>query len=342
VTSEPARSGTKRSSKLIFKRRLFLARRLIAGPAPSAQLIADARMALGQEIYPADASTALQHDLAMLRDEFECEIIYRNDRGYVLESPGHLALLDLPNPELEALAFLDATFSDSRLPNAEQIAALVDRIVTLLPDERRRRLGRGRRPVRLEHPHTVTNAPQPVLDALQRVIGRQKVLFSYRSSFKSADEMAQHLVAPYALIYRDGHIYLDGYCLECNNSRSDRYVFYRIDRILSNSLMVLPDQIGPLPPQRQTIPLRYILAPIVASRHDIALWFPGSEVTFAPDGSATVVGHTTDLWQARQVLLRYREHCRVLEPPELIELICESIGRMTALYPSSMQHTSGE
>ena len=40
----------------------------------------------------------------------------------------------------------------------------------------------------------------------------------------------------------------------------------------------------------------------------------------------------TGLWYAREVLLRYREHCRVIEPPELIAMIRESLARMAGLY----------
>jgi predicted DNA-binding transcriptional regulator YafY len=58
----------------------------------------------------------------------------------------------------------------------------------------------------------------------------------------------------------------------------------------------------------------------------------GDKRSGAPDGSAIIRAQTSDLWQARQILLRYREHCRVLEPPELIALMRESIERMAELY----------
>jgi hypothetical protein len=50
------------------------------------------------------------------------------------------------------------------------------------------------------------------------------------------------------------------------------------------------------------------------------------------DGSAIISAQTSDLWQARQILLRYRKHCRVLESPELIELMRERIERMARMY----------
>jgi CRISPR-associated protein (TIGR02710 family) len=40
----------------------------------------------------------------------------------------------------------------------------------------------------------------------------------------------------------------------------------------------------------------------------------------------------TDLWYARNVLLRYREHCRVLEPPELVTLMRETAASLGQSY----------
>jgi hypothetical protein len=136
------RGGTKRDSWRTFHRRLFLVRRLIRGSADAATLIADTRAFFNQsddaeDIYPADARTALRHDLAALRDEFECTID-RVDGCYQIRDYGHLALLDLPDQDLEALAFLVATFAESPVPNAGQVDALFARVVELLPPDRRR------------------------------------------------------------------------------------------------------------------------------------------------------------------------------------------------------------
>jgi predicted DNA-binding transcriptional regulator YafY len=38
------------------------------------------------------------------------------------------------------------------------------------------------------------------------------------------------------------------------------------------------------------------------------------------------------LWQARQVLLRYGTGCKVLRPPELIELFRQTAQGMASLY----------
>lgn len=333
MTQRP-RGGPKRSSWLTFHRRLFLVRRLVRGPATAAALIADARACFDDnEIYPPDARAALRHDFQKLREEFECVIRLREDGCYALEEFGRLALLDLPDADLEALAFLLANFAESPLPNAPQVDALLDRIVALLPPDRRAQLQWPARDVRLDYPQHTAPSGEHALRLLKRALRRQQVSFAYRSSYAQGDALVQHRVAPYDLIYRDGHIYLDGYCLDCGVAEfNQRYRLYRLDRIVEGSMHLLPTQLAPIPPARSTYRLRYILGSAVARQRDIALWFPNSEVVFTDDGAAHITAQTTDLWQARQILLRYREYCRVLEPLELVGMLRESAERMAQVY----------
>ncbi len=332
------RGGTKRDSWRTFHRRLFLIRRLVRGPADATTLIAATRAALNQsddveDIFPSDARAALRHDLAALRDEFACTITLCADGRYALTDFGRLALLDLPDDDLEALAFLLSNFSASTLPNASRVDALLDRIVALLPPERQRGLPRPARDVRLEMPTPSRSVAGQTLERVRRALGRQQLSFAYRSSFAEADSVVLHRVAPYELIFRDGHHYLDGYCHDCGNPEmKPRYRLYRLDRIVDDSVRVLPEVLPPIPPPRPRYRLRYLLGPAVARQQDVALWFPGSAVRFHPDGSADIEAETGDLWQARQILLRYREHCRVLEPPELVMMMRETITAMARQY----------
>lgn len=337
----PRRRGEKRSSWRTFHRRLFLARRLVRGSADATTLIADTRaffdIATGADddgaIYPPDARAALRHDLAALRAEFDCAIDLVADGRYALTSLGRLALLDLPDADLEALAFLLSTFRESPLPNADRVDAVLDRIVTLLPADRQMRLGRHTRDVRFDLPQPTAPGVDQLLAKLRRSLGQQQVRFSYRSTYAEGAAVITHRVSPYELIFREGHIYLEAYVHDCGIPEfCGRYMFYRLDRMVSGSLNVLSDVVLPIRPSRPHYHLRYTLSPPVARQRDIALWFPGSEVIFREDGSALVSAETSDLWQARQILLRYREHCRVIEPLELITLICQSITAMSEVY----------
>lgn len=330
--------GKKRNSWLTFHRRLFLVRRLVRGPADADTIIADTRRCFNQsddaeDIYPADARAALRHDLAALRDEFECAIVLDAEGRYALTDFGRLALLDLPDDDLEALAFLLSNFGESSLPNAGRVDALLDRIVALLPPERQRGLPHPAHDVRLDYPTPSRSLAPRTLERVRRALGRQRLSFAYRSAYAEGDSVVLHCVDPYAVIFRDGHHYLDAYCHDCGDPAiKPRYRLYRLDRIVDDSVRSLPEVVPPVAPPRPRFRLRYTLAPDVARQRDLALWFPGSAAHFHADGSAEITAETGDLWQARQVLLRYREHCRVLEPPELVALMRESTALMAAIY----------
>src|SRR5262249_55649374 len=127
--------GTKRSSRLTFRRRLLLVRLLLRGPLAATELIAAVQSELGDEGYPEAAESALKHDFDALKSEYGCQIRYRrNSQQYVLEDLGDLALLDLPDRCMEALAFLEASFpAGAALPEYAYIRELLDRVTALLP-----------------------------------------------------------------------------------------------------------------------------------------------------------------------------------------------------------------
>src|SRR4051794_28917892 len=122
--------GTKRSSWFTFKRRLLLIRLLLREPMRSGDLIAAVRMTLGEEGYPEAAASALKHDFDALKSEYGCRINYQRSTGcYALGDLGELALLDLPDNCMEALAFLESSFpAGAGLPEHSGIRELLERI----------------------------------------------------------------------------------------------------------------------------------------------------------------------------------------------------------------------
>ncbi len=327
--------GNKRSSWLTFKRRLVLVQQLMRGPAGGAALITAARAALGADIYPPVFWTALAHDMAALRDEFDCVIRYQQDL-YWLDDAGTLALLDVPDEELVALAFLIGAVGVEPLPHAAATERLLARVRRLLPAARQRDLAAVRAQPQFSVPESVTAVAAPVLQAVQRALGRQQIGFVYHSPYGGEAEIETHQVAPYALLYRDGYLYLDGYCYESSVPKlARRWVRYRLDRVAASGVTLLPYPMPLVAPSRPVYRIRYQLSRAAAYRQDVAHWFAQSTVEFQADGTALVRAETADLWQARQILLRYREHCRVLEPPELLELMRESVTRMAQLYTES-------
>jgi predicted DNA-binding transcriptional regulator YafY len=255
---------------------------------------------------------------------------------YVLDDLGDLALLDLPDTSLEALAFLEASFPvGGALPEHAYIHEVLDRVAKLLPAARREQRHR-RATLRL---HSVGQAPgkidTTVLSKLRRAVEHaQEITFDYISTFDDASR--RHRVAPYTVFFQpEGHGYLDATLLEVvpsGNEMIHAAINYRLDRIVAGSVQILPTK---LPPQRVSPPtykLCYRLLPIVARRRDVASYFPETQFEYHDDGSATVTATVTNLWQARQILLRYGTACRVLEPPELVELFRSTAQGMAQMY----------
>ncbi|MDW8148107.1 MAG: WYL domain-containing protein [Roseiflexaceae bacterium] len=335
MTKERRRGGDKRSSQLIHQRRLFLIRRLIRGPATAQDLIDEANATftnVPEGIYPADAAAALRHDIAALRREYGCAIDRDEDGVYVLTSPGNLALIDLPDGEIEAMAFLRDVYSESDLPIAAQISALLGRIESLMPEDCRNRLRSLTASPRVDRPQAPAEGVAEMMYALKGALRKHEVEFDYRSPHTPDDAALHHRVAPLEFVYREGHTYLDAFCLASDvPNLAGQFVFYRLNRIVPGSVKRLP-QVLRRDYRRPKYPVRYWLAPAVARQRDVAEWFPETRIDYADDGSAMVTAVTNDLWRAHQILMRYREHCRVLEPAQLVEMMRASIRRMAALY----------
>jgi predicted DNA-binding transcriptional regulator YafY len=344
----PARPrGDKRGSWATFRRRLILVRRLLRGPATVDELIAAAEAEQGADAYPPAAAIAVKHDLQSLRDEFGCAIGYnRTQQSYLLEELGDLALLDLPDDGIEALVSLDAAFPDDAPSGShERIRLLINRLFALLPKARREQIGR---PFTLPRVRWSASYDEKIdaatIAAVKKALslGRQ-LAFEYHSNYDPDDRPLRYQVVPYLLYFRDGHTYLDTTVLQAPPEfpqLAQRTTQFRIDRIVPRSARMLHEMVPAQRPPQPTYTIVYNLAPVVARNRDVAHWFPQTEIIYRDDGSARVTAQVTNLWQARQILMRYTEHCRVVEPPELVDMVRLTVSRMAVLYNIALH--SGE
>jgi predicted DNA-binding transcriptional regulator YafY len=315
-------------------------RLLLREPMTKSALINSVQRELGDEGYPAAAESALKHDLDSLKSEYECRIVFRRSTGqYLLEDLGNLALLELPDECMEALAFLDASFPEgSPLPEHANIRELLERVIRLLPAYRRKEHDRKQGSLVLEMPGEVSSNIDPeMLATIRRAIeNRQELAFDYVGLHDEDDQPRRHRVAPYLVFFRpEGHGYLDATLIEATppgNEPDNTSIHYRLDRIVAESTRILPNMLPPQRVQPLAYKLCYTLMPEVARRKDVASYFPNTQITYHHDGSATVTATVTNLWQARQILLRYGTGCRVNDPPELVELFRNTAGGMVDLY----------
>ena len=331
--------GNRRSSLHTFSRRLLIIRALLREPLTREQLIAVIRRELGDEAYPEQAAIALKHDLDALKREYDCTIRHQRETGcYELRDLGKLALLDLPDACLEALAFIDSSFPEgAAVPATVAIRALLKRIEQLLPDERRTalrtpspvqlQLGAGGDPARID---------QTTLRALRRAItGRRQLRFAYFSSHDT-DTPRTHTVEPYRIFFSDvGHGYLDCTHISAAPSRGEtpgQWINYRLDRIVPRSATVLGQMLPPTRRQPPSHTVSYTLSPRVAHHRNVAHLFPHSQFVWHDDGSASVTATVTDLWQARLTLLRYAGACAVTGPPQLVAMMRDAVAEMMVVY----------
>ncbi len=327
--------GIKRSSALKIQRQLLLIRCLCRRPLTSEALIDEVNL-LMLDAYPKAAREAFRHDLRALREIFGCVIAYAAGIGYQLVSVGDLALLDLSVDEIAALRFLDSIYNatSNNLPEYQHVRQLVARIVDLLPVDQRGALNEGEPTVRLAGPQTPYPYDVATLRLLRRGLTlRREVRFRYQPSLRPDEEA--HRIAPINLFTRDSHLYLLAYCLDGPAGMEERvggFVDYRVDYIVKGSVVVSPKVLPPTLPKRPIWTICYELAPEVARKGRVAHWFSDTQIEYRPDGSALVTATVHNLWQTRQILLRYLDSCMVLEPPELVALMREAAQKLSQKY----------
>lgn len=328
--------GRRGSSHGATQRRLVLLVRLLRGPAGLEELLEAVRHTLGPEAYAGSPIRALEYDLHCLREEWGVELEYRRSQRRYCLGDLPFPLLDLPNEDLKALAFLYHNFPIIA-PHGNEVRALLDRLMALLPEERRRQVLRLRTIPELELEALDREEVSPdVWSAVEEaVVGRRQLAFSYRPARREEGTEHRHIVEPYEVELQDGHYYLEGYCLRSCIGSEERSgvgtLRYRLSRIVPGTAEVLPARIPPGRRPACTYTLRYLLDPEIA-RGGVTPRFPETQVNLLPDGSAEVKARTSNLWRARQILLRYGEYCYVLEPEELVEMMQETVARMARRY----------
>ncbi len=249
----------------------------------------------------------------------------------MLTGLGTLTLLDLAGEDLEALALLFAAIDEGLLPRTQPLLRLRERLLALLPDEHRTQLAAIAPSPRLDGPTRTSGTVEAVIARLRPALGKAEISFQYRS-LTPADTVEQHRVAPYELFQRDGYTYLDAYCLgrawpSCAGAISP-----------TGWTALSPSRCAACPDGSPRCATRGAPTTAIA----MSQRSPGAATSrcgsrtahhgYDDEGGAVVEACITDLWYARNVLLRYREHCRVLEPPELVELMREAVSRMAEIY----------
>lgn len=133
---------------------------------------------------------------------------------------------------------------------------------------------------------------------------------------------------PYELEYRDGHWYYTAFIFDLNT-----FLDYRVDRIQPGTLRKEHDRFYPGGRQRPGVKVRYWISPMLARHGSLSARLREQHATMLDnDQGAIVEGSARSLWWARRLLLGYGEQVKALDPPELVQMMRETMAATSRLY----------
>ena len=267
----------------------------------------------------------LEQDIEALRVS-NCDIRYeRKNKWYRWHnSPFGLSL---DQAQLTTFATLFDTFAHTTMLHADDINALLSYLLERLPIAQQQWLAGRRRAFSIDLHETTdySNADPLTIKRIEQAIQQgQQLEFSHRRSHDG--QVHRHVIEPQPLVFEHGHVYLKGWSLDFGKELS-----FRLDYILSGTARVLPTPVARSRQTPRSYILRYQLSAEIA-RNSVSEHFEGQHVDRHEDGSATVTAQITDLFKALRTLISYREHCVVLDPPELVEQMRNSVTKLHEIY----------
>lgn len=320
--------------------------------------------------YKIDAADGAEQNTSRRADRmFERDIKFLEGQGFEIKKvkakglPARYSLVKGSGPratflftsaEVDSLAFLYNLFADpthytqfdpnqplppsTRNPFAEEIVALIEKLMTALSEEEKQNFDR-----RIRKPYIYFNI-SPVADYLphrdtidtitRAIANRQRIQFSYAPTRNKRDITSHKDVDPYYIIYMEGHFYLIGYSHETN-----QFLEYRIDRVKSESLKMLPDMID-VERRRRPVEFSFWIDSNIAKRGLSQRWLTQvierEEVVFDEQGRerrrVLVRATAYSEWRVIQQLLKYGDKAELVEPPHLRERMKTTVQNMLHYY----------
>jgi predicted DNA-binding transcriptional regulator YafY len=254
-----------------------------------------------------------RRDLSTLRLHYQIAFDDKNKCYSLLETPFGFSL---DQKQLAAFAMVLDTFHGKTIPYAHDIQDLFSLLMSRLPDDQQKAILEQRRALHFDVSERTdySTLDASTLNEVEKAIVRgQQLAFTYRSP-RTGNEV-RHVLEAQPLQHKDGHVYLHGWSIDYQKE-----LRFRLDYILSGTAKMLPKTVERTRPRQPTYLLRYHLTPRIA-RNGVSQHFPAQEIELHPDGSATITAQIGDLFEARQILLRYGENCIVELPPKLLTLL---------------------
>jgi len=173
------------------------------------------------------------------------------------------------------------------------------------------------------------------IDMLEKaILLRQQISFNYTAVRSKGEPVAHTHIDPYYIVHMEGHFYLIGYSEEIN-----KFFEYRIDRIIGDSIEILPNMVDSIR-QRPIVEFSYWIDGDIAKRGLSERWLTQTtereEVYVDSEGHekrrVLVRAKAHNEWRVIQQLLKYGDQAELVEPAHLREQMRQVVARMMSFY----------
>ena len=168
----------------------------------------------------------------------------------------------------------------------------------------------------------------------QAILQRQQISFEYTAVRSKQGQIAHNHIDPYYIVHIEGHFYLIGYSKEIS-----KFIEYRIDRIIGESIEILPRMIDTIR-QRPMVEFSYWIDGDIAKLGLSERWLTQTtereEVYVDSEGHeksrVLVRARAHNEWRVIQQLLKYGDQVELIEPANLREQMRQIVARMMDFY----------
>ncbi len=300
-----------------------------------------------------------ERDIEFLRDQgFEITSIRKHGqstRYSLAKGSGPRTTFLFTQSDVDNLALLHNLFADPthyaeieptqplpqqppRNPFAEEMLALIEKLVNTLPAEQKKSFDRWvRKPYIYFNLSTVSDylPYRQTIDTVVRAIAyRQQIQFEYMPTHRKQDIIFHEHIDPYYIVYLEGHFYLMGY-----SHKMSQFLEYRIDRIKDETLKMQPDMID-VERRRHPIEFAFWIDGNLAKRGLSQRWLTQTlereEVYIDERGRerkrVLVRATAYNEWRVRQQILKYGDKAELVEPLWLRDKMKDTVKNMEKLY----------
>jgi predicted DNA-binding transcriptional regulator YafY len=304
----------------------------------------------------------LERDIKLLEEQgFEIKKVKakgRPTRYSLVKGSGPVVALFFSESEVDILALLYNLFTDPARshkhahtgalllptlqslhnPFAEDILTFIQKLArTLSPDQLQHFEQRIMKPsVHLNLATAADYLPfRKTIDVIEKaILQRQQISFEYTAVRSNQGSVAHNHIDPYYIVHMEGHFYLIGY-----NEEISKFIEYRIDRIIGESIEILPHMIDTIR-QRPMVEFSYWIDGDIAKLGLSERWLVQTtereEVYVDSEGHekrrVLVRAKAHNEWRVIQQLLKYGDQVELIEPANLREHMRLVVARMLSFY----------